>query len=109
MKKNYKTFKDIKFEKHPVGDGVAGKLFFDNGYGISVIQFKMPDFNGKKGSGYGSYTSNDSEYEVAVLIGDENDWDLCYTTEIGDDVIGHQIESEVDYIMYQIQELEPCL
>ena len=102
-----KSFNDIVFKPHPVGVGVAGRLFFDNGYGISVIQFKMPDFNGKKGSGYGSYTSNDNEYEVAVLIGDENDWDLCYTTEITDDVIGHQTEGEVNWIMVKIQELDP--
>jgi hypothetical protein len=97
------------FKPHPNYEGQHGLLFFPNGYGISVVRFKLPSPTSKDGFRYGSYTSNDSEYEVAVLKGDENDWDLCYTTEIGDDVIGHQIESEVDYIMYQIQELEPCL
>lgn len=108
MKKNYKSFKDIPFIQHPVGDGVAGKLFFDNGYGISVVQFKMPSFEGHTPQ-YGSYTSNDNEYEAAVLIGDENDWELCYDTELTNDVIGNLLESEVDYLMYQIQELVPCL
>lgn len=96
-----KTFQDLKFMPHAHGDGLQATLFFPNGYGISVVRFKMEDLNM-----YGSYTSNESEWEVAVLFGDENDWSLTYNTPITDDVIGHQSESDVTSIMEKIQKLK---
>lgn len=87
-----KTFKDLKFIPSKFGSRGA-KLFFNNGYGISVI--------------YGRYTfTNPGTYEVAILVGDENNWDLTYSTPITDDVIGHCSESEVTEIMQKIQELK---
>lgn len=94
-----KGFSDIIFEPHPAGEGFHGKIFFPNGYGVSVVRFKLPH------SGYGSYTSNDDEWEVAILKGDENKWELCYDTEITNDVIGHQTEGEVTWIMIKVQVL----
>ena len=37
-----KTFKNLKFEPHTTGEGLSAKLFFKNGYGVSVVRFKMP-------------------------------------------------------------------
>ena len=88
-----------------MGNGLHGLAFFPNGYGISVARFKMPSPTSKDGVRYGSYTSDEDEWEVAVLYGDENDWDITYNTPITEDVIGYQIESGVDWIMIQIQEL----
>jgi len=96
-----KSINDIEFKPHPVGSGVHGIIFFPNGYGISIVRFKMSH------GGYGSYTSNDSEWEVAILKGDINEWKICYDTEISDDVIGHLSEGEVNWIMIQVQELDP--
>lgn len=96
-----KSFKDIEFKPHPVAEGLHGLLFFPNGYGISVVRFKMPYSD----RGYASYTSNEKEWEVAVLVGDEKEWEIAYNTHITDDVIGNQTEGEVEYIMFQIQEL----
>jgi hypothetical protein len=93
-----KGFNDIIFEPHPVGEGFHGKIFFPNGYGVSVVRFKLPHLV------YGSYTSNDDEWEVAILKGDENKWELCYDTEITNDVIGYQTESEVTWIMIKAQQ-----
>jgi len=95
-----KTFKDLEFNPHKTGEGLQAVMFFENGYGISVVRFKMP-----MGFGYGSYTDNENEWEIAVLFGDENDSHLTYNTPITDDVIGHLTDDEVTDIMKQIQEL----
>ncbi len=89
-----KTFKDLKFKSHPYGDGKQAVMFFKNGYGISVIRFS------------GSYTSDDTEWEIGVLIGDKKESELCYTTPITDDVIGHLHDDEVTEIMKRIQNLK---
>jgi hypothetical protein len=88
------TFEDIKFKPHQIGNGVQGKLFFPGGYGISVVRFKSP-FGGN-----GSYTSNDVEdYEVAILKGDENDWEVCYDTHFTSDVLGYQTKEDINKII----------
>lgn len=96
-----KTFKDLQFKPHQTGDGLHGLAFFPNGYGISVVRFMMPISH----RGYGSYTDNENEWEVAILVGNVDGWELTYDTPITDDVIGHLEESEVTEIMKQIQEL----
>ena len=93
-----KTFKDLEFEPHHF-NGLAAKMFFKNGYGISVVRFKMS--NGC----YGSYTNNDNEWEIAILKAEENDYDLCYDTPITNDVLGFQTEQDVTNVMKKVQEL----
>jgi len=93
-----KTFKDIDFQPHSVGDGLSGKIFFDNGYGVSVVRFKINDR-------YSSYTNNEDEWELAILFGNEKEWELTYNTPITNDVIGWISEDEVTDIMRQVQEL----
>ena len=95
-----KTFKDLEFNPHSGGNGVQALAFFDNGFGISVVQFKI----GISGM-YGSYTDNEDEWEIAVLKGDADGWNLTYDTPITDDVIGHLLEEEVTDVMKQIQSL----
>ena len=97
-----KSFKDIEFKPHRFGEGLHGLIFIDNGYGVSVVRYKgtyTPN------GGYSSYTSNENEWEVAVIYGTENDWELCYNTHITDDVLGYLTEGEVDWVMIQVQEL----
>jgi hypothetical protein len=89
-----KTFADLNFRTHPTGQGLQGTLFFPNGYGVSVVRFN------------GSYTSNDNEWEVAILHGNEESFKLCYSTHITSDVIGHLTEAEVTETMKKVQELE---
>ena len=99
-----KTFNDLQFEEHPnslyggamFSDARHALLFFDNGYGISVI------------SGRAFYTSPLGPYEVAVLSGNAEGWDLTYDTPITNDVIGHCTEKKVSSIMKKIQKLESC-
>jgi hypothetical protein len=89
-----KTFKDISFSPHTTGSGLMGRVQFDNGYGVSVVRFKI------SGS-YGSCTNNENEWELAVLKNNK----LCYDTYITDDVMGHLSENEVTDIMKKIQDL----
>jgi hypothetical protein len=95
-----KSFKDIEFKPHPMGEGHHGLIFFPNGYGVSVVRYKNPI-----SKTFSSYTLNDSEWEVAVIIGNKDDWRLCYDTDITDDVLGHLTEGEVDWVMLQVQQL----
>jgi hypothetical protein len=89
-----KTFKDLKFEDHYLGKGRKHALmFFPNGYGISVV------------TGKSFYTNEIKPYEIAVLKGDENDWEVCYNTHITNDVVGYLDENEVTQYMLEIQKL----
>lgn len=95
-----KTFKDLEFKAHPHDvNGRQAKMIFENGYGISVVRFKM------YGDFFGSYTNNESEWEIAVLKGNEKNWELDYSTPITEDVCGYLSAEEVTEIMKQIQEL----
>ncbi len=104
-----KTFKDLVFHSHPTGPGLAAKLFFENGYGVSVVRFKMP-LSGLTGlpyrDDYGSYTKDETEWEVAVLRGTAQHWDIAYDTPITDDVIGNCKEEDVTAIMHDIQKFK---
>lgn len=65
--------------------------FYPNGYGVSII----PDID------------NSSFYEVAVLKGIEEKYDICYETPITDDVIKGLTLSQAHEIAKQVSELEP--
>jgi hypothetical protein len=97
-----KTFQDLKFRDHLAGEGKQGLAFFENGYGVSVIRFRSP-------FGYGSCTSDETEWELAVIIGDESNYSITYNTDITSDVIGHLSEDEVSDIMNRVQGLESAL
>ena len=91
-----KTFKDLKFKSHSSGDGLMARFNFKNGFGVSVVRFKITN------DSYGSYTDNEQEWEVAILKNDE----LTYETNLTNDVIGHQSEEDVSNIMKKIQGLK---
>jgi hypothetical protein len=96
-----KTFKDLVFNNHPAGDGKQAVMLFPNGYGVSIVRFNLPG-----GFGYGSYTSDESEWELAVLKETEDEWSLTYETPITDDVLGHLSEDDVTEIMAKVQSLK---
>ena len=88
-----KTFKDLEFIDHPMGaevGGIMSRIYFDNGYGASIIQSQF-SYGGKIGL-----------YELAVL---DEDGDVCYTTPITDNVIGYLREEDVSEVMIRIQNL----
>ena len=65
--------------------------FYNNGYGISIV----PDIN------------NSTLYQVAVLVGTEEEYDICLDTPITDDVIEGLTIFQAHEIAKQISELEP--
>jgi len=93
------TFDDIKFGPHKVGDGLHGLIFFPGGYGLSVVRFRYP------GSRiYSSYT-DDNTFEVAILKGTKDQWEICYNTELTNDVLGYQTKEDINRIIKHVQRL----
>ena len=71
-------------------NGGVQKLYeFDNGYGASVIRHR------------GSYGYSSGLWEIAVL----KDGELCYTSDITDDVIGHLTWDKVQSYLKEIRNL----
>jgi hypothetical protein len=73
------------------------KEFYQNGYGISIICNEF------------SYGGRDGLFEIAVLIGDEDSYEICYTTPIASDVIGYLTSEEVNSIIEDIKKLTSTL
>ena len=88
------TFEDLNFQPHPGDDGVQALVFFPNGYGASVIR-----------TGF-SYGGREGKYELAVLRGTEEDWDLCYDTPITSDVLGYLTPIDITATLKLIEELK---
>lgn len=98
LENTLKTFKDLKFEQHKLGNGKQAVLLFPNGYGVSVVRHKCPI-----SKRYSSYTSNDNQWELAILKGDDAEWSLCYDTGITDDVLGYLSDEDVSKVMKEVQ------
>jgi hypothetical protein len=96
------TFDDIEFKPHSVGEGSQGIIFFPGGYGLSVVRFKVP--SPTSGVRYGSYT-DDKTWEVAILKGTKDQWDICYDTEITNDVLSYQTEEDINRIIKHVLRL----
>jgi len=93
------TFDDIKFVPHMVGDGLHGLIFFPGGYGLSVVRYKIPYSNR-----YSSYT-DDKTWEVAILKGTKDQWEICYDTELTNDVLAYQTKEDINRIIKHVQRL----
>ena len=93
--------------QHRAGPGVQRLYRFKNGYGASVVKFKVPSILGS-GMFAGSYGANQGLWELAVIkfYGDgADDFRLTYNTPITDDVIGYLSGEEVDEILLRISRL----
>ena len=78
---------------NPVHDGIQYLAFFPNGYGASIVQHAY------------SYGSSRGLWELAVIKGTAEAWDICYDTPITGDVLGYLSESEVDDVLASIEAL----
>lgn len=88
----YKTFQDLIFKDHHVkhyGDEMQALIYFDNGYGASVVLGKIFNSNGV------------DTYELAIL----HNGGICYTTHITKDVLPNQTSEQITEILKQIQDL----
>jgi hypothetical protein len=86
-------FTDLNFQPHYIGEGIRAEHFFPNGYGVSVVRFP------------GSYGYEQGLYEVAVLKGTADNFELCYDTSVTDDVMGHRDETDVEIIIEEVAAL----
>lgn len=97
---NYEGFEEYRIKNNTdyVGNGWSDKqqwIFrFENGYGASIIKH------------YGSYGWEEDLFELAVLIFEDNEFDLCYSTPITDDVIGHLTNNDVIRYLNKIKRLK---
>jgi len=83
-----KTFEDLVFTDHPFHERAQQAiLWFDNGYGVSVL------------CGARFYSNGRDTYEVAIMYDDQ----LTYPME--DDVVGYLTAYEVTSYMDKVQRL----
>jgi len=81
---------EFKPMNNPGVSGIQAKHDFENGYGVSVIQNTI------------SYGASEGLYELAVTKGGE----LCYDTEITDDVIGYLTLEEAEALADRVAALD---
>jgi hypothetical protein len=95
---------ELNEHPHPTGSdrGIQCKIIFDNGYGASIVRFGFPF---REGELVGSYGVNQGLWELAVIKGDIDDFELVYDTPITNDVLGYLSEDEVGEILARIEEL----
>lgn len=91
----YKKLRCYLYKKYLVsisnyGFGLRYVFLFENGYGASVVKNIF------------SYGNTRNLFELAVL----KDGQICYETEITDDVIGYLTNRQVLRILKRIKELK---
>ena len=89
MYDNVERFRENLKDTNYVNGGVQHVYSFPNGYGASVVKHDF-SYGGKQGL-----------WELAVLEGE----DICYTSGITDDVIGHLSWVNVEKILGEIKSL----
>lgn len=82
---------DIKIKT--LNGGVQVIVFFENNYGASIIKYKF------------SYGSREGLFEIAVIKGNINSWDICYDTPITSDVLGYQTSEDINNVLEKISNL----
>tara|TARA_R110001632_G_scaffold131011_1_gene245126 strand:- start:245 stop:523 length:279 start_codon:yes stop_codon:yes gene_type:complete len=86
--------KDFLIQNVKLNGGVQQVYKFPNGYGASVSKHK------------GSYGHKSGLWELAVIENiNEDGFDLCYTSSVCSDVIGHLNDPQVDQLLGQIRRL----
>ena len=89
-------FTDLEFQPHPhyKEDGIQARHIFPNGYGVSVVRFP------------GSYGFEKDLYEVAIIKGTKDKFEIVYDTSITDDgILGHRDEQDINNILEEVQAL----
>ena len=103
--KNYEMFKDFEHSPESIGwtsfdsEDIQHIFCFENGYGASVIKRHDGIFFD------GSYGNHQDLFELAVIKLENNEWDICYTTPLTNNVLGFLTNTEVLNYLKQIKEL----
>jgi hypothetical protein len=87
------NFSELKFNSTGQPSGIQSLVFFANGYGASIVK---SDF---------SYGGDEGLYELAVIKGNQSDWEITYNSGITGDVLGHLTETDVEHYLNKIEEL----
>jgi len=96
------TFNDLEFKPHPVGDGVMARIFFDNGYGAAVMKLTLAKI---ELHAFGSYGVEKGLWELAVMRGNNDEWELAYDTSVTDLVEGYLTEDDVTRLLGEVEAL----
>ena len=86
-----KGFNDLEFKTHSFHNGVISRLYFNNGYGVSVVKHEY------------SYGGKEGFFELAIL---NSNGELVYDTPITNDVLGWLTDERVSEIMKEVQLLK---
>jgi len=88
-------FEDLEFQPHQIPGAVQAVLMFENGYGVSVV-----------GGHPGLYGNGVDTFEVAVIHGhDGKGWEICYSTDITNDVMAWRSKDELVEAMLRVSSL----
>ena len=85
------NFSDLKFQETDCPNGIQALVFFNNGFGASVVK---SDF---------SYGGKGGLYELAVISGNQDDWAITYKGESPYDSLGYLTEENVEKYLKQIE------
>ncbi len=89
--KTIKDFNKYIVDINAINKGMQVTFRFDNNYGISLVSHGF------------SYGNSSDEFEIAVIkFDDNNDFKICYSTNITDDVLGYQTK---DYVIEVIEKV----
>lgn len=80
----------------PIGKDNKGTqivIFFPNDYGASIIKSPL------------SYGGDEGLFEIAVIKGNRDNWELCYDTPITNDVLGYLDSKDINKYLEQIEKL----
>jgi hypothetical protein len=89
MKTDFKTL-----PSRELNGGIQYLAFYPNGFGASIIKHGF------------SYGGKNGLWELAVVKGDKDEWDLCYSTRITNDVIGYLTDDDVNKLLNRIKRLK---
>lgn len=83
----------VSGDLHDVYGGFHALFRFQNGYGASVVSHPY------------SYGGDRGLFELAVIQWADTEWDLCYKTDITDDVLGYLNRNDVHKLLDRIEKL----
>lgn len=76
-----------------INDAVWIIILFENNYGASIISNKS------------SYKTNKKLFEIAVINGTIESWQITYDTPITDDVLEYQTSEDINNVLEKISNL----
>jgi len=87
-----------EFFSRPLHTGVQYLGFFPNGYGVSIVNHDIS----YKSDKYYAYLC---DWELAVIIGNTEKFELTYETPITDSVLGWLSDDDVNEICIKVSKL----